>query len=1243
MATTPQAPPPTLTVRYPEELPVSARRHEIAAAVAAHQVVVVAGETGSGKTTQLPKICLELGRGGDGAIGHTQPRRIAARSVAERIAEELGTDLGDLVGYKVRFTDQVSAATRVKVMTDGILLAEIARDRDLRAYDTLIIDEAHERSLNIDFLLGYVRGLLPRRPDLKVIVTSATIDTARFAEYFGGAPVVEVTGRSYPVDIRYRPLDDEAAGDGEDPGGPADPIQAIVDAVDEIRAEGPGDILVFCSGERDIHDAADALAAAHQEEAEPPEILPLYARLSATEQHRVFTPHARRRIVLATNVAETSLTVPGIRGVVDPGTARISRYSRRTKVQRLPIEPVSRASADQRAGRCGRVGPGTCIRLYSEEDYEARPRFTDPEILRTNLASVILAMADLDLGDVASFGFLDPPDARAVADGVALLTELGALGAPKADRGDTDRPRLTRTGRRLARLPVDPRLARMVVEAEQRGALREVVVLAAALSIQDPREHPADHLQAANEAHARFTDPDSDFTTLLNLWDHLSRLQRELSGNQFRKRCRAEYLNFLRIREWQDIAAQIRHVLRERGVRANREPAGAEAVHRSLLAGLLSQVGVREGETRQYIGARQARFAIAGGTPLAKKQPRWVMAGELVETNRLWARRVARISPDWVEAAAGPLLKRSHGDPLWDGERGSASVVERATLYGIPVVTARRVPYARVDRDDARDLFIEQALVEGDWEGRPELVDANRAVLDDVSARRRSGAGSDAEVLFRFYDERLPADVASGRELERWWRRAGQEDPDLLTLTPELAGAGDEEALDPDAYPDWWVQGDLRLALTYTWQPGEPDDGVTVTVPIGDLDRVDPAPFAWQVPGLRPELVVALLRSLPKALRRAVGPAPAVAAAFLEQAGPGDGDLGEVLARFLARRTGEAVRAASFAWAQVPDHLRPHFTVVDRHGRPLGSGNDLASLASRIDDRLRQVVLAGPGAEVARRGITRWDLGELPATVSRTWSGHTVCCWVALVDEQTSVAVRAFDDEVVAAGAMWAGTRRLLALTVPSPAGVVRRRLRSGPGAALALLHAPGGVDALVADCVLGAVDRLLLAHGGPVRDAVGWDRLHGAVAAGLPDEADAVAAAAARVLAARAGVESRLAGLTGAALEPSVGDVRRQVAALVRPGFVTANPDRLDDLARYLRAAERRLEVLPADPARDQRRMLTVLRLAADARDVTDPVAGERIRWLLEELRVSLWAQHLGTAEPVSEARVGRAIAQAG
>jgi ATP-dependent RNA helicase HrpA len=1211
-------------ISYPD-LPIADRRDDVLAAIRDHQVVVIAGETGSGKSTQIPKMCLELGRGVDGLIGHTQPRRLAARTVAARIADELGTDLGDVVGYAVRFTDQVSDRTSIKLMTDGILLAELQRDRLLRRYDTIIIDEAHERSLNIDFLLGYLTNLLPRRPDLKVVITSATIDTQRFADHFG-APVVEVSGRTHPVEMRYRPLE-------------RDQVDGIRSAVDELRREGPGDILVFLSGEREIRDAATALS---DEKLGDTEILPLYARLSAAEQQRAFRPHRGRRIVLATNVAETSITVPGVRYVVDPGTARISRYSRRTKVQRLPIEPVSQASANQRAGRCGRVAPGICIRLYDEDDFASRPEFTEPEILRTNLASVILQMAALKLGDVESFPFVDPPDAHAVRDAVALLVELGAM---RPDRT------LTRIGRRLARLPIDPRFGRMVLEAGEQGCVREVLVVAAALSIQDVRERPTDHEAEANEMHARFADPDSDVMAVLNLWHHLETEQRARSSSAFRRMCRAEFLHHVRVREWQDLVRQLREVARDLGLRRNPEPATADQVHRSLLAGLLSHVGMYDRTTRDHVGARQAHFTIARGSVLHRKTPAWVMAGELVETNRLWARMVARIDPSWLEPAAEHLVRRSYGDAWWDGRRGSAMTTERVTLYGLPIVEGRRVQLGRVDPRLAREMFIDHALVAGDWRTHHAFVDANRALVAELReleerTRRRDLLVTD-ERLVAFFDARLPDDVVTARHFDRWWKGARRTDPELLTFTRDDLVDPDAGPVDLDAFPTTWHQGDLAFDVTYTFGPGAPDDGVTVHVPLALLNQVSPDGFDWQVPGHRLDLVTALVRSLPKQVRRHLVPAPDRAREALRGIGPGDGPLLDVLARRLASLAGEAVAPRDFDLAKVPDHLRVRFRVEDSDGHEVATGRDLPTLAARLGGRVRRAV-ADAAPDVERRGLTTWDVGTLPRTVDVESGGRPVRGFPALLDEGDTVAVRVMATATDQERAMRAGTRRLLILGVPAARREADRRLRAVPALAAASALVPSLGD-LADDCVVAAADRIVASEGGPAWDDAGFAHLAAAARARLTPLAAGAAAQAAELVAAAVALDARLAATQAPALQPSVDDMRAQVRTLVRPGFVTASGlGRLRDLARYLEGVRVRLDKLGDRPARD-RELMDTARAVEDqyaaavaalprsrrgAPDVADA------RWLLEELRVSFFAQVLGTSRPVSAQRVRKAIA---
>ncbi|UGT63485.1 ATP-dependent RNA helicase HrpA [Nocardia asteroides] len=1309
-------------IRYPEQLPVTARREDIAAAIAANQVVIVAGETGSGKTTQIPKICLELGRGIRGTIGHTQPRRLAARTVAERIAEELGTELGDVVGYTVRFTDHASDRTLVKLMTDGILLAEIQRDRMLRRYDTIIIDEAHERSLNIDFLLGYLAQLLPRRPDLKIVITSATIDPELFARHFAApdgtpAPIVEVSGRSFPVEIRYRPLSLElpsARDDDDDEESTVvdrDPVDAIGDAVRELFAEGDGDVLVFLSGEREIRDTADAL---RELKLPRTEILPLYARLSAAEQHRVFAPHTGRRVVLATNVAETSLTVPGIRYVIDPGTARISRYSMRTKVQRLPIESVSQASARQRSGRCGRVADGIAIRLYSEDDFESRPAFTEPEILRTNLAAVILQMTALGLGDIESFPFLQAPEYRAIRDGIALLQELGALGAAGAEteaavRTEGQRLALTAVGREMAQLPVDPRMARMLVEAQRTGCLAEVLVIVAALSIQDVRERPVEQQQAADAKHARFVVDGSDFLAFLKLWDHLGEQRRSLSGNQFRRMCREDFLHYLRIREWQDLHGQLRTITRQlgwdapapepgrrghggaddpgtrqrddaapggsargaagsgnprrRGGRPARatEPApapqdgettyDATSIHQALLAGMLSHLGLREAETREFLGARNAKFMIFPGSALAKKPPRWVMAAELVETSRLWGRMAAKVEPEWAERLAGDLVKRTYSEPHWSAKRGAAQAYERVTLYGLPLVPRRAVDFGRIDPEVSRELLIRHALVQGEWQTKHEFFHRNRALLEDVAdlehrARRRDILVDD-EVLFQFYDERLPADIVSVRHFDTWWRTARRTEPALLDFDTATVVNEGVAALDPTDFPDTWRQGELTFPLTYQFEPGTEEDGLTVRIPVEQLAHVRPVGFDWLVPGMRAELATALIKTLPKSLRRTVVPAPDFAAAALSALTPRAEPLVTGLARELSRLGSVTIAPRDLDTAALPPHLRATFAALDRAGRVLDRDKSLAALKSRLaEDVSRSVAKATAGAERAPAAVwTSESLGTLAPTVRREVAGQTVTGYPALVPEPAGVAVRVLSSPAEQAAAMRAGTRALLLAALPGSTKAVTSGLP--PADRLALGRNPyGSLDALVEDCRAAAADELLAAEGGPVRDPKEFEALVARVRPRFTGTVAAIVRLVAPVLAAATEVEMALA---DTAERDIADDVRRQLDDLVYPGFVAEHgTQRLRELPRYLRAATARLHALPASAVRDRQGMDQLDRVltAYDRLLSTLPEARRRSRavtdvwWMIEELRVSLFAQKLGTPYPISAKRIEKAIA---
>ncbi|MFV9635156.1 ATP-dependent RNA helicase HrpA [Mycobacterium neumannii] len=1233
------------TISYPE-LPVSERRDDIAKAITEHQVVIVAGETGSGKTTQLPKICLDIGRGVRGTIGHTQPRRLAARTVAQRIADEVGSPLGDTIGYTVRFTDQASDRTLVKLMTDGILLAEIQRDRRLWRYDTLILDEAHERSLNIDFLLGYLRGLLPRRPDLKLIVTSATIEPERFAAHFAGAPIVEVSGRTYPVEIRYRPLEVAVPVDeSDDPDDPdhevvrtqtRDQTEAIVDAVAELENEPPGDVLVFLSGEREIRDTSEVLRGLV---GATTEVLPLYARLPTADQQRVFAPrHTGRRIVLATNVAETSLTVPGIRYVVDPGTARISRYSRRTKVQRLPIEPISQASAAQRAGRSGRTAPGVCIRLYSEDDFAARPRYTEPEILRTNLAAVILQMAALGLGEIETFPFLDPPDRRSIRDGVQLLQELGAFDADGA---------ITDVGRRLAQLPVDPRLGRMILQADTEGCVREILVLAAALSIPDPRERPADREDAARQKHARFADEHSDFVSYLNLWRYLGEQRKELSGNAFRRMCRDEFLHYLRIREWQDLTGQLRSIARDLGIRESDEPADPASVHAALLAGLLSHIGLRDGDGREYQGARNSKFVLAPGSVLTKRPPRWIVVADLVETSRLFGRIGARIQPEVVERIAGDLVQRTYSEPHWDAQRGAVMAYERVTLYGLPLVPRRRVGYSQIEPDLARDMFIRHALVEGDWQTRHHFFRDNARLREELEeleekARRRDLLVGDDEIL-AFYDARIPADVVSARHFDAWWKKQRHVTPELLTFTRDDLLRTEDAA---DGQPDAWRAGDLALPLSYRFEPGADDDGVTVHVPVEVLARLGGDEFAWQVPALREELVTALIRSLPKDLRRNFVPAPDTARAVLAAITPGAEPLLEAVQRELHRRTGVLVAIDAFDLDKLPSHLRVTFAVEGADGAELARGKDLEALQHELAAPVRRAVADAVADGLERTGLRTWpdDLDDVPRTVERTVGGHTVRGYPALVDKGDAVDLHVFPTAAEQQASMGPGTRRLLRLAVPSPVKAVERGLQ--PRTKLVLGANPdGSLQALIEDCADAATNTLAPA---PAWTCEEFTALRDRVAAELVATTAGIVTRVEKVLAAAHDVEVALPSAPSAAQADAIADIRAQLDRLLPRGFVAATgATHLADLTRYLLAIGRRLERLPHAPAADRERMDRVHAIE-DAYDelvrALSPAraAGADIRDIgrqIEELRVSLWAQQLGTPRPVSEQRIYRAI----
>ncbi|ASI90900.1 ATP-dependent RNA helicase HrpA [Vibrio mediterranei] len=1225
------------TINYPEQLPVSQKKDEIAKAIENNQVVIVAGETGSGKTTQLPKICSELGRGQFGLIGHTQPRRLAARSVANRIAEEMETSLGEFVGYKVRFNDQISENTQVKLMTDGILLAEIQHDRFLNQYDTIIIDEAHERSLNIDFILGYLRELLPKRPDLKIIITSATIDPERFSKHFNDAPIIEVSGRTYPVETRYRPLSGDDDGD-------RDQLEGIFEAVDELCDEGLGDILIFMNGEREIRDTADALTKRNLRDTE---IVPLYARLSAGEQNKIFQPHAGRRIVLATNVAETSLTVPGIKYVIDPGTARISRYSYRTKVQRLPIEPVSQASANQRKGRCGRVEEGICIRLYSEEDFESRPEFTDPEILRTNLASVILQMTALGLGDIEAFPFVEAPDKRNIQDGVRLLEELGAIN----DKAKDPKKRLTPIGRKLARLPIDPRLARMVIEAPRLGCLKEVMVIASALSIQDPRERPSDKQQSSDDKHKRFFDKESDFLTFVNLWDYIQKQQKALSGNQFRKQCKQDYLNYLRVREWQDVYFQIHQAMREMDEKLNQEPGSYQSVHTALLVGLLSHIGVKDQEKNEYQGARNARFHIFPASGLFKKQPKWIMSAELVETSKLWGRIIAKIQPEWIEPLAKHLTKRSYSEPHWSKKRAAVMAHEKVMLYGVPIVPKRLVNYGAIDSVLSRELFVRSALVEGDWETKHAFFKQNRKLLQEVEelehkSRRRDILVDDDE-LFDFYDQRVGTEVVSGRHFDTWWKKASQKNKELLNFEKEMLFKGDASHVTDLDYPNFWHQGGFKLKLSYQFEPGEDSDGVTVHIPLPILNQIDNEGFDWQIPGLRHELVVSLIKALPKTLRKNFVPAPNYADAFLARVTPMKAPLLDALEKELRRMTGVEVLRDDWNLEQLPEHLKITFRAVDHRNRKLKENRNLYELKESLKDKVQQTLSKVADDDIEQQGLHTWSFGELPKVYSQKRGGFDVKAYPALVDNKDSVEIKLFETEVEQEQVMKEGQRRLLLLNVPSPIKYLHTNLPNK--SKLGLYFNPyGKVLDLIDDCISCGIDKLIEGQGGLVWDADKFEQLKEYVRGELGDTVVDIAQQVETILTTAFNINKKLKGRVDLTMAFALSDIKAQIEGLIFKGFATeCGWKRLPDILRYLKAIEKRMEKLPIDPNRDRMHMLKVESVTQDYKELLNkipkgmkiPENVKEIRWMLEELRVSYFAQQLGTPYPVSDKRVLNAI----
>ena len=1227
-------------VSYPQSLPVSARRDDIAEAIANNQVVIIAGETGSGKTTQIPKICLELGRGVRGAIGHTQPRRLAARSVAARIAEELEVELGEEVGYAVRFDNRAGSNTAIKLLTDGLLLNEIRRDRLLRAYDTIIIDEAHERSLNIDFLLGYLASILPKRPDLKLIITSATIDPDRFAEHFAGrdgtpAPIIEVSGRTYPVDVRYRPLVEER----EDRTVDTDPMDALCSAVAELLGEGPGDILVFLSGEQEIRDAEEAIKGRRFRDLE---VFPLFSRLSAAEQNKAFRKHAKRRVVLATNIAETSVTVPGIHYVIDTGLARISRYSTRTKVQRLPIEPVSQASANQRKGRSGRVTEGICIRLYSEADFDSRPEFTDPEILRTNLASVILQMADLGLGEIASFPFVDPPDSKAIKDGLALLDELGAL---RTSNGGA--PSLTKRGREIASLPLDPRLARMLLAGRDNGALAEVIVIVSALTVGDVRERPAEERDRATAMHSRFRDKTSDFLGYLNVWRYVAEQRAELSGSAFRKMCKAEYLHWFRIREWQDLNRQLTSVCREHGWNPGSLSASDDDVHRSLLAGLLSSIGARKEETREFSGPRGITFLLHPSSAVAKKPPKWIMASELVETSRLFARDVARIDPMWVEPLAEHMVKRNYSEPHWSSKHGAAMAYEKVTLLGLPVVEGRRILLSRVDPQTARELFVRHGLVDGEWTSRSVEVHANRELVErarELQTRaRRADAVIDDEQLVNWYVERIPESVVSGRHFDSWIRSASPSEKAALQLSEgDVRGAGSVPS-EAD-FPPHWKQGDLTFDLEYTYDPRSESDGVVVKISLALLARVRPAGFEWLVPGLRSDLYTELIRTLPKMYRRLAAPAASFADLLVEDITPRKAPLTVAVSEALSARVGTTIPASEFHPEALPKHLRMKFEVVDANGSSISSGYSLAGLQKELSARSQdQLISSLVDDDGPFREWTSETIGDLPDEVSRDIGAVHAVAYPALVVQADGIHRTVCTTPQKRSAAMSRAVIEMLRPGLVSTSQLLKGR---SPTQRLALTqYQYGGVDALVSDAVVVMIGRILSSAGGAPLTAAGFAAVRESAKSQVTG---GVARMIAQVLPALVILLDVQRSVMSMRDNEVADEVRAELDFLIGRGFLARHArGRLEHLERHLTSIASRIQLAVDNPPKYDALRSRVIGIENEVEEACSILSrrqggtrrSRELRWSLAEYRVSVYTQRLGTAGSISEKKIRQTI----
>ncbi|XKM14539.1 ATP-dependent RNA helicase HrpA [Orbaceae bacterium ac157xtp] len=1226
-------------IEYPIELPVSDKKNEIYNLIKNSQVTIIAGETGSGKTTQIPKICLELGLGIKGYIGHTQPRRLAARSVANRIAQELNSEIGDIVGYKVRFSDHVQESTLIKLMTDGILLAEIQQDRLLTKYDTIIIDEAHERSLNIDFILGYLKQLLPKRPDLKVIITSATIDVDRFSQHFNNAPIIEVSGRTFPVEIRYRPNENTDNEDDQD-------FQGIINAIDELSHEKVGDILIFLTGEREIRDLAYTL---QKLELKNTEIVPLYARLSASEQNRIFQSHIGRRIILSTNVAETSLTVPGIKYVIDTGLVRISRYSYRTKVQRLPIEPISQASANQRAGRCGRTSNGICIRLYDEQDFSSRPRFTDPEILRTNLASVILQMTALDLGNITAFPFVEAPEKKHISDGIRLLEELNAIYSKNGHYYLTD------IGKMLAQLPIDPRLARMLVEAKKHGAVKELMVITAGLSIQDPRERPFDKQQASDEQHRRFADKQSDFIAFNNLWHYIQEKQKELSSKQFRQLCHKEFLNYLRIKEWQDIYTQIRQTIKQIGYSINSIEANYQAIHISILSGLLSHIGIKELEKHEYIGARNIKFAIFPGSGVFKSLPKWCIANELVETTRLWGRNVAKIEVEWIEPLAKHLCKSQYSEPRWSKKQGVAVANEKVTLFGLPIVTNRTINFSKIDPKLSRELFIRHALIYGEWNAQYSFYLHNKSLINEIEdlehKYRRQDILVEEDTLFNFYDKKIPKTITSTKLFDSWWKKQSKTQPQSLIFNKNDLIQSKELLDQKYLYPDFWAYKNFKLPISYKFDIGSELDGATINIPIAILNQIDnEICFQWQVPGLREQLIIALIKSLPKNIRRNLVPAPNYAHAFLERVQPYKEDLLQSLEKEFRRMTGIVIKRDDWQLEQLPSYLTLSFSITNDKNEAIATGKDLTELRKKLNKSIQNELVKitqSTSNTIEKDNITNWDFGNLPQVYENKLDNLVVKAYPTLVDNKESVSIKLVNTEEQQKSLLKTGIRRLIYINIPSPIKYLHEKLPNK--AKLGLYFNPfGSIKELIDDCIFCGIDLLIKQNNGLTFEESHFVHLLNKIKNDINPTIVTTAQHVEKILTLNYNISKKLKGRLDLRAALSLNDIKTQLSKLIYKGFVTKTGyERLNDLYRYLTAIEKRLDKLFIDPNKDRLQMLKVESVTSKYNELLNNIERykdslpqiEEIRWMIEELRVNLFAQQIGTPYPISEKRIFQAI----